>query len=181
MPKRQAQGSGTIRQRSDGRWEGRFTVGRDPGTGKQKQRSVYGWSQKEVLERMQHIQVEVSDGIYIEPSKLTVGQWANMWHDNFLGSVKPNTEAKYKSIIRTHIVPAFGKVKLSAITPPMIQQYYKKLLNSDPPYSPKSISLINGCLHKCFDKALKLGYIRVNPCDACELPRNKKASAWCFA
>ena len=46
MPKkgntRSAQGSGTIRQRKDGRWEARYTVGRDPGTGKQVQKSVYG-------------------------------------------------------------------------------------------------------------------------------------------
>lgn len=32
-----AKGGGTIRQRSDGRWEARYTVGRDPGTGKQIQ------------------------------------------------------------------------------------------------------------------------------------------------
>lgn len=32
---RNAQGGGTIRQRPDGRWEGRVTLGRDPGTGKQ--------------------------------------------------------------------------------------------------------------------------------------------------
>lgn len=30
---RATQGSGTIRQRPDGRWEARYTVGRDPGTG----------------------------------------------------------------------------------------------------------------------------------------------------
>ena len=52
MPKkgntRSAQGSGTIRQRKDGRWEARYTVGRDPGTGKQVQKSVYGSTQREV-------------------------------------------------------------------------------------------------------------------------------------
>ena len=39
---RAAQGAGTIRQRKDGQWEARYTVGRDPGTGKQVQKSVYG-------------------------------------------------------------------------------------------------------------------------------------------
>lgn len=39
---RAAAGAGTIRQRKDGRWEARYTTGRDPGTGKQVQRSVYG-------------------------------------------------------------------------------------------------------------------------------------------
>lgn len=50
---RAAQGSGTIRQRPDGRWEARYTVGRDPGTGKQIQRSIYGATQKEVRQRLQ--------------------------------------------------------------------------------------------------------------------------------
>ena len=49
---RAAQGGGTIRQRPDGRWEARFTVGRDPGTGKQIQRSVYGSTQKEVRQKL---------------------------------------------------------------------------------------------------------------------------------
>ena len=37
---RNAQGAGTIRQRSDGRWEGRYTIGHNPGTGRQIQKSV---------------------------------------------------------------------------------------------------------------------------------------------
>ena len=45
-----AKGGGTIRKRSDGRWEGRYSVGFDTQTGKQIQRSIYGASQKEVRE-----------------------------------------------------------------------------------------------------------------------------------
>ncbi len=41
-----AKGSGTIRKRSDGRWEARYTTGIDPKTGKQTQKSVYGKTQK---------------------------------------------------------------------------------------------------------------------------------------
>lgn len=36
MPKKRANGEGNIRKRKDGRWEGRFTAGRDPETGKQR-------------------------------------------------------------------------------------------------------------------------------------------------
>ena len=49
---RNAQGGGTIRQRPNGLWEARYTVGRDPGTGKQIQRSVYGSTQKEVRQKL---------------------------------------------------------------------------------------------------------------------------------
>ena len=34
MQKRRANGEGNIRKRKDGRWEGRYTVGHDPETGK---------------------------------------------------------------------------------------------------------------------------------------------------
>ncbi len=38
MAKRRANGEGNIRKRSDGRWEGRYTAGRDPDTGKDLQK-----------------------------------------------------------------------------------------------------------------------------------------------
>ena len=41
-----AKGGGTIRKRSDGRWEARYTLGIDPKTGKQIQKSVYGRRRK---------------------------------------------------------------------------------------------------------------------------------------
>ena len=77
---RGAAGSGNIRQRSDGRWEGRYTVGIDPGTGKQVQKSIYGKTQKEVRERLRKITSEIDDGSYLEPSRCRVGQWLDRKH-----------------------------------------------------------------------------------------------------
>ena len=43
MAKRRANGEGSIRHReSDGRWEGRYTAGYDPDTGKRIVKSVFG-------------------------------------------------------------------------------------------------------------------------------------------
>ena len=50
--KRNAKGGDTIRKRADGRWEARFSMGFDPKTGKQIQKSVYGQTQKEVLQKL---------------------------------------------------------------------------------------------------------------------------------
>jgi len=52
-----AKGGGTIRQCPDGRWEARYTLGIDPGTGKQIQKSVYGKTQKEVRQKLTAITV----------------------------------------------------------------------------------------------------------------------------
>ena len=50
MPKRRANGEGNIRKRKDGRWEGRYTVGHDPETGKAIIKNVLGKTQAEVKE-----------------------------------------------------------------------------------------------------------------------------------
>ena len=49
---RAANGAGSIRKRPDGKWEARYTVGNDPGTGKQVRRSVYGKTQAEARKKM---------------------------------------------------------------------------------------------------------------------------------
>ncbi|MCD8085282.1 MAG: hypothetical protein LUF28_02950 [Clostridiales bacterium] len=55
-------------------WEARFTVGVDPGTGKQVQRSITGKTQKEVREKLQAAALAVSEGTYTQPSKITLAQ-----------------------------------------------------------------------------------------------------------
>ena len=58
MQKRNAQGSGGIRQRKDGTWEARYTAGRDSGTGKQVRKSIYGKTQREVRQKLAQVTVE---------------------------------------------------------------------------------------------------------------------------
>ena len=51
MAKKRVNGEGNIRKRKDGRWEGRFTAGHDPITGKQISKNVLGKTQAEVKEK----------------------------------------------------------------------------------------------------------------------------------
>ena len=85
--RRSAQGAGTIRQRKDGKWEARYTAGYDPGTGKQVQKSVYGATQKEVLKKLQQVQNDIDNGTYVEPTKLTVGEWMDLWLSEYTGNI----------------------------------------------------------------------------------------------
>ena len=52
MAKKRANGEGSIRKRKDGRWEGRYTAGHDPETGKAIYKNVLGRSQAEVKEKL---------------------------------------------------------------------------------------------------------------------------------
>ncbi|WP_295579566.1 hypothetical protein [uncultured Oscillibacter sp.] len=82
--KKNAQGAGTIRKRSDGRWEARYTTGFAPVTGRQTQRSIYGKTQKEVRERLAEITTELDDGTYIEPSQMTLEEWMAIWLEDYM-------------------------------------------------------------------------------------------------
>lgn len=62
-----------------GTWEARYTLGRDPGTGNQVRKSVYGKTQKEVRQKLSKVTVALDEGTHLEPSKLTLGAWLDMW------------------------------------------------------------------------------------------------------
>ena len=190
---RGAQGSGTIRKKTVKRngqgytyWEARITIGRDPGTGKQIQKSFSGKTQKEVREKMQAAAVAVNDGSYQEPSKMTVGEWLDIWARDYLNDVKPFTVVSYKGQIKNHIKPALGAVKLDNLAPHTIQRFYNDLgkpktkkrtdgtVEEIPGLSPKSIKNVHGVLHKALQQAVENQYIRSNPADVCKLPRIEK-------
>ena len=167
MAKKGAKGAGTIRKKTVTRsgkeytyWEARLTVGRDPGTGKQIQRSFTGKTQKEVREKMQAAAVEVNQGTY------TTGQWLDVWAADYLGSVKPATAGIYRGNIKNHIKPALGAVRLDQLRPHDIQGFVNGL-----ELSPASVRLAYKVLHMAFEKAVELDYIPRNPAARCELPR----------
>lgn len=172
--KRNAQGNGTIRQRPDGRWEARYTLGRNPGTGKQIQKSIYGKTQAEVRKKLQAIEVDIENGVYAEPTKMTVANWLEIWLQDFNGNVKPGTLGEYQSQCKNNIIPYLGAVKLTKLSTPMIQRHYNTLQKGDgkrQPLSAKTIKNIHGVLHKALAQAVKLNYLRFNPSDHCTLPK----------
>ena len=60
-------------------WQGRYTLGTDPLTGKQKQGSVSGKTQKEVAQKLRQITAEIDQGTFVAPNRLTVQEWLTQW------------------------------------------------------------------------------------------------------
>lgn len=168
-----AKGGGTIRQRPDGRWEARYTLGIDPGTGKQIQKSVYGKTQKEVRQKLTAITAEIDEGTYMDVPRLKTADWLNTWVEEYIGNVKPATRKSYQDHVRLNIIPYVGAVPLSKLTAAMIQQMYNEL-QTDKGLSPKTIKNVHGVLHRALEQAQKMGYIRNNPLTAVTLPRIEK-------
>lgn len=202
---RAAQGSGTIRKKTVIRsgkeytyWEARITVGRDPGTGKQIQKSFTGKTQREVREKMQAAAVAVNNGDFFQPATMTLGEWLDIWLRDYQGDKKYMTTKHYEAQVRTHIKPALGAVKLQSLTAPQIQRLYNDLLKSGKqapkkdkngktvkkngktvyeaaPMSAKSVRNVHGVIIKALNVAVDVGFLRSNPAERVTLPRVEKS------
>ena len=172
--RKNAKGGGTIRKKTITRngktyvyWEARVTTGRDPGSGRQIQRSFTGKTQKEVREKMQAAAVEINQGTYTAPQRLTVGQWLDIWQRDYLGDVKISTADVYRANIKNHIRPGLGAVRLVDLHPHTIQGFVNGLVG----LSPASVRLAYGILRHALEKAVELDYIPRNPANKCILPK----------
>ncbi|MDR1473542.1 MAG: site-specific integrase [Lactobacillales bacterium] len=147
-------------------------MGRDTGTGKQIQKSVYGKTQSEVLKKLKQIQVSIDNGSYSEPTSITVAGWMDIWLKEYLGAVKPFTVRSYSDHTKNHIKPCLGAVHLQKLTAPAVQKFYNEKLNSG--LSPKTIKNLHGVLHSALKQAVLIGYLKSNPTEVCKLPRVEK-------
>ena len=170
-----AKGGGTIRQRPDGRWEARYTLGIDPGTGKQIQKSVYGKTQKEVRQKLTAITAEIDSGMFTqEPCKMTVNEWLDIWLKDYQIGVKDSTAYLYERQAKLYLRPALGNIPLETLKAHAVQRLYNSLSqehDGQPALSAKTIKNIHGVLHKALKQAVLIGYLRTNPTEACILPR----------
>ena len=166
---RAASGAGSIRQRPDGRWEARVTVGSNPGTGKPIRRSIYGDTQAAVRKEMTAVLRDVDRGTYQTPSKMTVKIWMETWLDTFCTGLKPLTVSAYNTAMKTHIVPAFGAMPVQELKGIHVQKLFNDMLEAGK--SPKTVKNTAAILHKALSVAVKQGYIAANPCEAAEVPK----------
>ena len=170
-------GSGSIRRRPSGSWEGRFTNGFDK-DGKQIQKSIYGATQKEVRQKLTQIISEIDEGEYIEPSKMELSEWLDIWMKDYCGDKKYSTLKHYRALVNAHIKPELGKIELGKLTTPEVQKFYNRLIqppDGSPGSSPKTVKNAHGVLSKAMAVAVVSGHIRRNPWPGSDSAADRKA------
>ena len=127
MAKRRANGEGSIRKRSDGRWEGRYTTGRNPETGKVIYKNVLGKTQAEVKAKLKVAIEESANLDMLKAEQYTTGQWMDVWFENCAKiKVRPSSHQTYRGYIDNHIKPNIGDVPLNKLSSLHLQKLYKK-------------------------------------------------------
>ncbi len=119
-----------IRKRKDGRWEGRYKKGYK-NNGGTLYGSVYGKSYREVKEKMQKVSLtSTNQSKSKNTSNLTFKQLLQIWQTANSIKFKNGTKNKYENLIRTHIIPELGAMKLSELNTTVINDFLNEKLQN---------------------------------------------------
>ena len=130
MAKRRKSGTGCLRLRKDGRWEGRYCIGKNA-NGNPKAKSVFAATKSECEAKLNKLIAEygaVKAG-RIKPNS-PFAQWIMYWYRIYCyPNISGNTRASYEGHIRNHIIPAIGEIPLNMLNSSDFQMFYKYLKN----------------------------------------------------
>ena len=183
MAKKRANGEGNIRKRKDGRWEGRYTAGHDPETGKPIYKNVLGRTQTEAKSKLKAAIEETKSLDITKAGKYTVGAWMDEWFENYAKvKVRPSSHQTYRGYIDNHIKPNIGKIPLEKLTSLELQKLYKKLLEKgrverieskgqSKGLSPKTVRNIHQIIASAMKLAKEQEIVVSDPTEGCALPK----------
>ena len=167
MAKR-GQGEGSIAKRSDGTWCARITIGRTP-EGKQKRKAFYGKTRKEVQEKMNLAKAELAKGSYVEPTNMTVEQWAEVWMKEYKKhTIKAQTYLKHGKNLKLHILPVIGYIKLKELRLEIVQNLINHLYQEG--YSYSLLAQVKGTIYQFLEQAVDQELVGKNVAEKMKIP-----------
>jgi integrase len=119
--RRRGAGEGTIRERADGRWEGRITIGRDA-DGRQQTRSMFAKTRAEAVTRLDALKRKEIRGLPAPSERLSVDTYLNRWLVATTPRLRPSTSRRYTQIVRLQLIPALGRSRLAKLAPSEVER-----------------------------------------------------------
>ncbi len=167
---RRGNNEGSVYKRKDGRWCAAVTTGYSPETGKPIRAYYYDTTRTGVVAKRDEALKTVKEGTYAKPTKLTVGEWLDVWLATYVApSVRPKTWEGYESIIRVHLRPAIGHIELRDLQTNPVQRLLNQKLASG--LSPRTVEMIHTTLKSALKQALTEGLVTRNVAEYAKKPK----------
>jgi integrase len=158
-------------------WSFTVDVGRDPATGKRKQKTVSGFAtKKEAQAAAAELLSQLNKGVYVHSSDKTFEEHLNDWLELIAKhKVRDTTFKNYKRAAEYRIIPALGKMKLNEIRIGHGQAFVKQLI--DEGLSPRYIEYICTVLKSTLEQAVDWELLPRNPLQKIEIPRPRRRTS----
>jgi integrase len=149
----------------------------DPETGLSKPKWVGGHATEEDAKAARdEARVKARRGEYIDRNSVTVGEYLAEWVEGHAVEIRQRTLSGYRMVIRLHITPRIGGMRLQAVRPATITKLYRDLLTKGGPngsgLSPRSIAHVHAVLRKALRDAVEVDeLLSANPALRAKLPK----------
>jgi len=167
-PRAKGNGNGTVWEKGPGKWRWEVTVGFSA-TGKRSRRSGTCNTKREAEKAARGALTAKDEGRLTAPDKMTLEAWLGQWCERREGVVAPKTMFNQRDLIRLHILPTLGEIRLQSISKKHVQDLYSSFnkpthgKNKDKPLGPSMQRQIHNILRPALQEALKLDLISRNP------------------
>lgn len=146
-------------------------TGINPLTGRKSNTKKQGFrTKKEANIALQRIKNQVAQGTYFNTTKqsLTFEELYIKWRNSYKNGVNPSTLLKCDQLFENRLLPAFGEYLISKLDSDIIQNQINEWKNF--------VSCRKWINHmsRVMQLAVKLQYIKVNPCDFVTIPKIQK-------
>jgi integrase len=175
--------TGSIRQRSKGCFQIRYSLGIDPLTGKRDRIEIaHQGTCESAKKELRRLLKSVDDNQHVEPSKIKVGEFLTQWLATIKSRVSPKTYERYDSLANHFIIPTLGACLLSKLDPSSIQQAYNKWETTGRRdkkaggLAPRTRLHIHRVFKLALKHAARMRLIHRNPADDVMPPRARKAT-----
>lgn len=125
---------------------------------------------------------KVKSGKYLNGEKLTFQEFTEIWMKDYAEKqLEKTTVQTYKHLLRLHIIPEIGHLKLSKIQPVHLNRLYDKMASERKDgraggYSAKTIKHIHNVISCIYSTAVKWNITMENPCDRVSPPKTDRTS-----
>jgi integrase len=135
-----------------------------------KRRYVSGQTKNETRNKLRKARSDANEGVVFDAQNLSLSEYLHRWlKDSVKDTVRASTYKRYEEVVRLHIVPALGRIKLKALTPAHVQHFYRERLDSG--LSPSTVRKFHNVLHRALRQAVRWGLIPRNATEATEPPK----------
>lgn len=171
MSRRRSPGEGSVfHRKSDARWQANLTLP----DGARK--AFYGATKREAREKLDAAKADLLRGLPVRADeRMTVGRYLPEWLDAHGMEIRPGTSIYYGKLIRLHLLPRLGGVRLAQLAPTTIQRLYADLIADKAAggagLSPSSVAVIHQILHAALRRAAEHGLLARNVADLVRPPR----------
>ena len=168
MGRRRGNGEGSVYQRGDGRWIGSIDLGGEEG--KRKRKYVNAKTRAEVVEKLKRLDQIVKAGVRPAPERMTVGEYLDLWmSERVPGTVTIRTEDYYRQIVRLHLKPLLGHVRLNRLAPADVSRLLATMEQRG--YSPATRRSVRATLRRALRIAEQDGILARNVAAIAEGPK----------